>query len=290
MHIFGPGRHGFDPMTEVVEEASFPISVCLPGLRREYLHLLLQIGGIFEVTLETSRTRSFSRRQSGWVVVDSSSCFRSFGTPEGDLSSHRSLGRGFDNGLNFWGSRTSALFAARLVILQRLALDDRLDRHHAQVWLSRNSALLLLRRQVRQVILPLDKPLPVGGIPLLSDSSPRRDGRHTLDDVGREEAAPRRDPPPPTTGSTGDPPTGQATSGGGDPPTERQQPEEGWETYSRQRGEGGGRPPAPPTQQWVPTGNRFSVLQEEVPTCAPDIGPSSRPTSSSGTSCALFFD
>ena len=237
---FRPWRHGFDPTTEVVEEASFPVSVCLPGLRREYLHLLPQIGGIFGVTLETPRTAASV------------------------------------------AAKAAGLPSVRVLISDPSALPK-------EIFLPAASGAWF-RQRVEFTGLP-NQCFVCRKIGHLAKACPRRQTRSasrtgTGTGTGTGPAPPeQRPPPPPPTGSTGVPPTGQATSGGGDPSTERQQPEEGWQTFhSRRRGEGGGRPPAPPTQQWVPTGNRFSVLREEVPTGAPDIGPSSRPTSSPGSS------
>ena len=82
--------------------------------------------------------------------------------------------------------------------------------------------------------------------------------------------------PPQPLDLAGDSPPRHTPSGGGDPPLERQQPSEGWQTYTQQRWEGGGRPPAPPTQKRVPTRNHFAVLQEEASMSATDPGPSSR--------------
>ena len=53
---FWPCQHGFDSTIEVLEEASFPFSACLSGLRWEYLHLLPQIDGIFGIPLEIPQT------------------------------------------------------------------------------------------------------------------------------------------------------------------------------------------------------------------------------------------
>lgn len=47
---------GILPMTEVIGEVCFPVSLCLPRLRREYLYLLPKIGGTIGTPIETIRT------------------------------------------------------------------------------------------------------------------------------------------------------------------------------------------------------------------------------------------
>ena len=60
---FRPWIHGFDPAAAdssssfiPKEERGFPVTVCLPGLRREYLPLLPQIGKTIGTLIETPRT------------------------------------------------------------------------------------------------------------------------------------------------------------------------------------------------------------------------------------------
>ena len=201
---FRPWRHGFDPTTEVVEEASFPVSVCLPGLRREYLHLLPQIGGIFGVTLETPRTAaSVAAKAAGLpsvrvLISDPSALPKEIFLPAAS-------GAWFRQRVEYTGLPNQCFVCRKIGHLAK-ACPRRQTRSasrtgtgtgtgtqvqvQVQVRLRRNSALPLLLRQVRQVFPPLDRPLPVGGIPPLSDSSLRRGGRpFILDDVGREEAA-----------------------------------------------------------------------------------------------------
>ena len=59
---FRPWFHGFDPTAESApsfiprEERGFPVTACFPGLRREYLPLLPQIGRTLGAYIETPRT------------------------------------------------------------------------------------------------------------------------------------------------------------------------------------------------------------------------------------------
>ena len=197
---FRPWRHGFDPTTEVVEEPSFPVSVCLPGFRREYLHLLPQIGGIFGVTLETPRTAaSVAAKAAGLpsvrvLISDPSALPKEIFLPAAS-------GAWFRQRVEFTGLPNQCFVCRKIGHLAK-ACPRRQTRSASRTGTSTGTGTCT------GTAPPEQRPPPSssdrfdrcsshwtghfrwGGIPPLSDSSLRRGGRpFILDDVGREEAA-----------------------------------------------------------------------------------------------------
>ena len=85
---FRPWRHGFDSDDRGCGGGQLS-SLSMPPRTSEGVPPLATTDWWdLRGTLGDPADRCFSSRQGGLIAIDSSTCVRSFGTPEGDLSSH----------------------------------------------------------------------------------------------------------------------------------------------------------------------------------------------------------